>query len=100
MGATDVIDLGEIAGGDHNHLGLLIPPGVAHGIAALTDVSLTYLVDATYDPEDELGLAWDDPAVGADWGIDDPILSARDRANPASADLPAHQRPRFEAGER
>ncbi|WP_421120480.1 dTDP-glucose 4,6-dehydratase [Aquihabitans daechungensis] len=53
-GATASIDLGEIAGADHNHLGLLIPPGVAHGIAALTDVSLTYLVDATYDPADEL----------------------------------------------
>lgn len=96
-GATAVIDLGEIAGGDHNHLGLLIPPGVAHGIAALTDVSLTYLVDATYDPADELGLAWDDPDVGADWGIDRPILSERDQANPARADLPAHLKPRFAA---
>jgi len=93
-----VIELGEIAGADHNHLGLLIPPGVAHGIAAITDVSLTYLVDATYDPADELGLAWDDPAVGADWGLDAPILSERDRTNPASADLPDHLRPRFGAG--
>jgi dTDP-4-dehydrorhamnose 3,5-epimerase len=94
-GATVVIDLGEIAGGDHNHLGLLIPPGVAHGIAALTDVSLTYLVDATYDPADELGLAWDDPAVDADWGLERPILSARDQRNPARTDLPQDLRPHF-----
>jgi dTDP-4-dehydrorhamnose 3,5-epimerase len=92
-GATLVIDLGEPAGGAHNHLGLLIPPGVAHGIAALTDVSLTYLVDATYDPTDELGLAWDDPAVDADWGLEEPILSTRDQRNPARADLPLHLRP-------
>ena len=95
-GATAAIDLGEI-GGDHNHLGLLIPPGVAHGIAALTDISLTYLVDATYDPADELGLAWDDPAVAADWGIAAPILSERDQANPTRAELPDDRRPRFAA---
>lgn len=96
-GATTSIDLGEITGEGHNHLGLLIPPGVAHGIAALTDVSLTYLVDAVYDPADELGLAWDDPEVGADWGIDRPILSGRDQGNPRRRDLSADQRPRFGA---
>lgn len=94
-GATAAIDLGEIAGGDHNHLGLLIPPGVAHGFAALTDVSITYLVDHTYDPADELGLAWNDPEVAADWGIAQPVLSARDEANPLRSALPAHQIPTF-----
>jgi dTDP-4-dehydrorhamnose 3,5-epimerase len=66
---------------------------VAHGFAALTDVDLLYLVDRTYDPDDELGLRWDDPAVRADWGLDEPILSARDRANPWLADLPLADRP-------
>ena len=55
---------------------------MAHGFASLTDILLTYLVDNYYDPADELGLAWDDPAVGADWGVSDPILSARDQDNP------------------
>jgi dTDP-4-dehydrorhamnose 3,5-epimerase len=99
-GATEVIDLGEIGGADHNHLGLLIPPGVAHGIVALTDLSLTYLVDRTYDPDDELGLAWDDPEVAADWGVDDPILSARDRTNPRRADLFAGPAERAGRGDR
>ena len=62
--------------------GVYIPPGVAHGFASLTDVLLTYLVDNYYDNSDELGLAWDDPAVGADWGVTDPILSKRDQGNP------------------
>ena len=60
--------------------GVYIPPGVAHGFASLTDVTLTYLVDGYYDPADELGVAWDDPDIGADWGVVDPVLSARDNA--------------------
>ena len=57
-GATEVIDLD----GDVDQ-GVYIPPGVAHGFAALSDVLLTYLVDNYYDDSDEHGLAWDDPAV-------------------------------------
>ena len=89
-GATEVIDLD----GDVDQ-GVYIPPGVAHGFAALTDVLLTYLVDNYYDPADELGLAWDDPDVGADWGVTDPILSARDQSNPARDDIPDDIRPRL-----
>jgi len=62
--------------------GVYIPPGVAHGFASLTDVTLTYLVDGYYDPADELGVAWDDPDIGADWGVTDPVLSGRDSALP------------------
>ncbi|MCU1371100.1 MAG: dTDP-4-dehydrorhamnose 3,5-epimerase-like enzyme [Ilumatobacteraceae bacterium] len=94
-GATATVELGEVAGGDHNHHGLFIPPGVAHGFAALSDLSLTYLVDATYDPADELGVAWDDPEVGADWGVADPVLSERDQALPRRAAIPAGHWPQF-----
>ena len=64
---------------------MFIPPGVAHGFAALTDMTITYLVDGYYNPADELGVAWDDPAIGADWGVDrpDPVASATGR-NPAA----------------
>ena len=87
-GATLALDLsGE------NHRGVFIPPGVTHGFAALTDMTITYLVDGYYNPADELGVAWDDPEVGADWGLSDPVLSARDQANPRRADLPEGRRP-------
>lgn len=89
-GVTLTIDLGSepgTAGVDHDHRGIYIPPGVAHGFAALTDMTITYLVDGYYNPADELGVAWDDPAVGADWGVADPVVSARDQANPRRADL-------------
>ena len=87
-GATHSLDLsGE------NHVGVYIPPGVAHGFAALTDMVITYLVDGYYNAADELGVAWDDPAIGADWGVVDPILSERDQTNPMRANLPSNRRP-------
>lgn len=87
-GATLELEIGE-----HDHRGVFIPPGVAHGFAALTDMTITYLVDGYYNPADELGIAWDDPEIAADWGLSDPILSARDQENPRRADLPEARRP-------
>jgi dTDP-4-dehydrorhamnose 3,5-epimerase len=75
--------------------GLYIPPGVAHGFAAHSDLILTYLVDGYYNPDDELGVAWDDPDVSAEWGVADPVLSARDQANPRRRDLPEAVTPTF-----
>ena len=87
-GATLALDLDGASA-----RGVYIPPGVAHGFAALTDLTITYLVDGYYDPADELGVAWDDPDVAADWGVADPVLSGRDRRNPRRADLPPELRP-------
>jgi dTDP-4-dehydrorhamnose 3,5-epimerase len=94
-GATLSIDLGKRDDGTHDHRGVFIPPGVAHGFAALADMTITYLVDGYYNPADELGVAWDDTAIGADWGVADPILSARDRANPQRADIDPARRPHW-----
>jgi len=89
-GATLTLDLG-----DGSEQGIFVPPGVAHGFATLTDLTLTYLVDSYYNPADELGVAWDDPEIGADWGVSDPILSDRDQANPSRASIEPAFRPRF-----
>lgn len=83
--------------GDGNECGVYIPPGVGHGFAALTDLTVTYMVDRYYDPADELGVAWDDPQLAADWGVSDPVCSARDRTNPRRAELPPDRRPRWSA---
>lgn len=61
---------------------LFIPPGVAHGFAALTDLDLVYWVTQEYDANDEHGIAWDDPTLNVPWVISDPVLSPRDRNNP------------------
>jgi len=92
-GATWTTDLGTQPDGSHRHTGVYIPPGVAHGFAALTDGTITYLVDGYYNPADELGVAWNDPEIGADWGLKSPILSDRDLANPSRRDLPPDRRP-------
>ena len=72
---------------------VVIPSGVAHGFLALEPLELVYLVTNEYDGTDELGFAWDDPAVGIPWPRLDatpdgrPILSDRDLANPPLAEL-------------
>lgn len=74
--------------------GLFIPAGVAHGFYAVTEMMLFYLVDNYYDGQDELGIAWNDPAIGLDWrAADTPILSERDGQNPLLADIPAANLP-------
>ena len=84
----------DISGGDFT--GLFIPPGVAHGFYSVTDLTLIYVVDNYYDGADELGVAWNDPVVGLDWGLAaglEPVISERDATNPLlknldEADLP------------
>jgi dTDP-4-dehydrorhamnose 3,5-epimerase len=89
---TDGATLGLDVDAD-NALGVFIPPGVAHGFATLTDLTITYMVDGYYNSADELGVAWDDPVVAADWGLTDPVLSDRDKANPLRAELSPALRP-------
>jgi dTDP-4-dehydrorhamnose 3,5-epimerase len=78
---------------------VVIPSGVAHGFLALEPLDLIYLVTNEYDGSDELGFAWDDPAVAVPWprlaGTADgrPILSERDVANPPLAELLVRLRP-------
>ena len=79
--ATVPVDAGDAA------LGLYIPPGVAHGFCAVTEVTLIYLVDEEFTGEDEHGIAWDDPGLGIRWRVASPTLSARDRANPSLAEV-------------
>lgn len=67
--------------------GLYIPPGVAHGFYAQTELLLQYLVDRYFTGDDEFGVAWDDPGVAIDWPSGSPILSDRDRGNPRLSDV-------------
>lgn len=71
---------------------ILVPEGCAHGYVVRSPVAVVgYLLSAPYDPACDRALAWDDPALGIDWGAEAPILSPRDRAAPLlSAIDPAH----------
>jgi dTDP-4-dehydrorhamnose 3,5-epimerase len=93
-GARAVVETRELAENDW----VVIPVGVAHGFLALDPLQLVYLVTNEFDGSDELGFAWDDPAVGVPWppvpstadGL--PILSERDQSNPSLTDLVARLR--------
>lgn len=61
---------------------LFIPPLVAHGFYALTELVLVYLVTEEFDGSDELGFAWNDPDAAIPWSAERPILSERDLRNP------------------
>jgi len=66
-----------------NRRQLWIPRGCLHGFLTLTDdVEVFYKVDAFYSPEHDRSVHWDDPAFGIAWGVDAPILSAKDANAP------------------
>ncbi len=66
---------------------LWIPPGFAHGYVALSDVAdVTYKVTTEYSAALDRGIRWDDPAIGVEWPVTDPIVSPRDRVQPTLAE--------------
>jgi dTDP-4-dehydrorhamnose 3,5-epimerase len=68
----------------------LIPRGFAHGFLTLIDnVEFLYKADRFYAPEADRSIRWNDPEIGVDWGIADPILSEKDRKAPFFADCDA-----------
>jgi dTDP-4-dehydrorhamnose 3,5-epimerase len=68
---------------DEKHHQLYVPVGFGHGFAVLSDVAdVAYLVSSLYDPLTEAGIAWDDPDVGVDWQVEEPLLSERDKSAP------------------
>lgn len=67
-----------------------MPKGMAHGFVTLTDdVEVQYKVDAVYAPDCDRSIRFDDPEIGVDWGITDPILSEKDLKAPLLADSDA-----------
>jgi dTDP-4-dehydrorhamnose 3,5-epimerase len=70
-----------------NHRQLWIPPGFAHGFAVRSEFAdVEYKVTDFYAPGADRAIAWNDPAIGVDWGIDDPVVSAKDAAAPPLAE--------------
>lgn len=73
---------------DERHRQLFVPVGFGHGFAVLSEVAdVTYLVSSLYDPLTEAGIAWDDPDVGVEWEVPEPLLSERDKTAPKLAEI-------------
>lgn len=70
--------------GMDNGIALYIPPGFAHGYCVLSDkATIIYKVTAEYAPDAERGILWNDPDIGIEWPIADPILSSKDARLPS-----------------
>ena len=60
---------------------IYVPVGFAHGFCVLSETAeVEYKCSDLYDPGSEMTLLWNDPAVGIEWPISDPVLSAKDAA--------------------
>lgn len=65
---------------DRSHRQLYLPVGFGHGFCVLSgEADVSYQLSSYFDPETESGIAWDDPEVGIEWPVDEPLLSDRDR---------------------
>jgi dTDP-4-dehydrorhamnose 3,5-epimerase len=65
-----------------------VPPGFAHGFCVVSPVAqLEYKCTDLYDPAGEIGVAWNDPALGIAWPVSQPLLSSRDSLHPTLAEL-------------
>ena len=68
---------------------LLVPEGYAHGFVATSgEVLFHYKCTDFYHPEADRTVRWDDPQLGIDWPVEDPILSEKDAGAPSLDELP------------
>lgn len=66
---------------EENKRFIYLPAGLAHGFLTLTDnVEVQYKVDNLYSREHDMSIAWNDSAIGVEWGISAPILSEKDKS--------------------
>jgi dTDP-4-dehydrorhamnose 3,5-epimerase len=77
----------ELSGGDSRQL--LIPQGFAHGFVVLSETAVfSYKCSDYYAPEYERSLRWDDPELGIEWPVIEPLLSVKDAHAPLLRDIP------------
>jgi dTDP-4-dehydrorhamnose 3,5-epimerase len=65
-----------------------VPPGFAHGFCVVSPTAqVEYKCTDLYDPASEIGVAWNDPALGITWPVVQPLLSPRDSRHPTLAEI-------------
>ena len=62
-------------------------PPSSTGWTTVPPADVAYKLTSLYDPETEAEIAWDDPEVGIEWPLAEPVLSERDRAAPRLAEV-------------
>ncbi len=65
-----------------NKMQIFVPKGFAHGFCVVSEsANFLYKCSEYYSPQDERGIIWNDPDIGVEWPVEDPILSQKDTAN-------------------
>lgn len=71
-----------------NFLQLYVPPGLLHGFCVTSEIAqVEYKCSEVYYKEDELSVLWNDPEIGIEWPIRDPLLSEKDRKAPRLSEV-------------
>ena len=84
-GRVETFLLGDAPG---ERVRLLVSDGLANAFCALTEVDYLYDVGAEWHPDvPKRAVAWDDPELGVEWPVAEPIVSDADRCNPTLAEL-------------
>lgn len=74
--------------GEENRVKLFVPSGIGNAYLVLSDMAdYEYQVDQYWQPGMEVGIRWDDPELGINWSITDPILSDKDKNAPSLNEL-------------
>lgn len=77
---------------------LYVPPGFAHGFCVMSETAhVHYKCTELYEPSCELSVRFDDPSIGIEWPVKEPLLSPKDAAAPLLADIPEDRLPQFGA---
>jgi len=72
---------------ERNHLQFYLPTGFAHGFVVTSEEACVYYKCTDfYQPEQEHTILWNDPAIGIDWPVSDPVLSPKDAAGKTLAE--------------
>ena len=72
---------------EENKKMLFIPKGCLHGFVTLSqNVEISYKVDDFYSLENDRSICWCDPEIGVEWGVENPVLSEKDKNAPLLKD--------------
>lgn len=75
---------------------IYVPVGFAHGFCVVSPTAIvTYKCTTFYHPAAEMSVAWNDPSVGIEWPVDQPLLSEKDAKAPRLGDIPGDRLPRW-----
>lgn len=74
-----------------------VPPGFAHGYYVLSEMAVfSYKCTDFYNPKTEGSILWNDPDLGIEWPVTEPILSSKDAAAPCLMDISKDRLPSYE----